>query len=146
MRRKESKRGKLVGKWDERVDVAKLKDPHYWRGMPRKGTRGCGIYVLFDSKGLYYVGLTDTSLRRRIEKHTKNEHKEKWTRFSFYQLRRAKYTKDLETILLRIFAPPGNIVKGRLPSKLKLSKILEAKEAARRQRRKKLLSPRWRAK
>jgi predicted GIY-YIG superfamily endonuclease len=131
MRKQESNRGKLVKVWDEKVDAQVVGVGQYWKEMPRTGTRGCGIYVLLNgknSKKPYYVGLTNTSLRGRIRHHTKDHHRGKWTHFSFYQLRRAKYTKDVETIMLRIFEPPGNRAKGTLPSRLRLSKMVKTKE------------------
>jgi hypothetical protein len=121
MHKQGSKRGKLVKIWEERVPVEKLREPEYLEQMPSSKTRGCGIYALFNGKRLYYLGLTNRSLRWRIRKHTRDSHKGKWTHFSFYQIRRAKYTKDMETILLRIIQPPGNKIKGRFPSRQRLS-------------------------
>ena len=79
--------------------------------------KGSGIYALYDDHGLYYVGLTNFSLRARIEKHTKNRHKGKWNRFSWYQIPNLKYTKDMESAILRIVNPKGNKVKGKLKKK-----------------------------
>ena len=76
--------------------------------------KGRGIYVLYDNHGLYYVGLTNNSLRYRIRRHTKDRHKKKWNRFSWYNIPNLKYTKDIETALLRITHPKGNRVKGRI--------------------------------
>ena len=79
--------------------------------------KGSGIYALYDNHGLYYVGLTDFSLRGRIQKHTQDHHKDKWERFSWYQIRDSEHTKDIETIILSIIDPKGNKVKGKFKKK-----------------------------
>ena len=72
---------------------------------------------MYDNHGLYYVGLTDFSLRGRIQKHTQDRHKDKWERFSWYQIPKLTLTKDIETILLSIIDPKGNRVKGKFKKK-----------------------------
>ena len=71
---------------------------------------------------IYYVGLSKRSMRKRLNKHLRDHHHGKWDRFSFYQIRRTKYIKDVETLLLRIIQPPGNDVLGRFRSKYNLGK------------------------
>ena len=47
-----------------------------------------GIYVLHDDHGAYYVGLaTDRGIGIRLRDHTKDHHKNEWTRFSWYGFR-----------------------------------------------------------
>ena len=79
--------------------------------------KGRGIYALYDNHGLYYVGLTKRSLASRIRRHTSDRHKGKWKRFSWYQIPNLKYSKDMETAILRIINPKGNRVKGKIRKK-----------------------------
>ena len=72
---------------------------------------------MYDDHGLYYVGLTNRSLRSRIQKHTRDRHKDKWKKFSWYRIQDLEHTKDIETILLRIIDPKGNRVKGKFKKK-----------------------------
>ena len=47
-----------------------------------------GIYVLHDDHGPYYVGLaTDRGIGFRLRDHTRDHHKKKWTRFSWFGFR-----------------------------------------------------------
>jgi hypothetical protein len=69
--------------------------------------------------------LANRSLRSRIKQHIRDNHKGKWTHFSFYQTSEVKYTKDFETTLLRIFKPPGNKQSGTFPGH-RLSKRMES--------------------
>ena len=119
--KKKSSKGKIV--WDKKEfierDDADFRPNHTDIPNSRSKPKGCGIYALYDDHGLYYVGLTDYSLRARIEKHTKNRHKGKWKRFSWYQIPNIKYTKDIESIILRIVDPKGNRVKGKFKTRRK---------------------------
>ena len=81
--------------------------------VPNSRMKGSGIYALYDDYGLYYVGLSNRSLRSRIRRHTRDRHKNKWTRFSWYRIPRIDHVKDIESILLRIINPKGNRVKGK---------------------------------
>lgn len=48
-----------------------------------------GIYVLYDDHGPYYVGLANKMpLGHRLRDHTKDLHKNKWDRFSWFGFRR----------------------------------------------------------
>ena len=84
--------------------------------------RGRGIYVLYKGPEIYYIGLSKRSLRGRLRKHAlRDRHKGKWDKFSFYQIGRAKYIKDVESILLRIIRPKGNRIVGRFKSRYNLN-------------------------
>jgi len=72
-----------------------------------------GIYALYHREHLYYVGLA-TNLFSRVRQHTKDKHKNHWDRFSAYVTRREEQVKELESLALRILAPDGNRVRGRL--------------------------------
>lgn len=84
---------------------------------------GRGIYVLYKRGVIYYVGLSKRSLRGRIRKHAlKDRHKGRWDTFSFYQIGKTKYIKDIESLLLRIAKPEGNRITGRFKRKYNLAK------------------------
>jgi len=117
LKRKRSNKGKIIKnhkEFVEYVDYSSLKD------VPDSKVKGRGIYALYNDHGLYYIGLTNRSIRSRLRRHTKNRHKGKWNRFSWYQIPRIEYVKDVETALLRIVNPPGNKVKGRFRKKTRI--------------------------
>lgn len=72
-----------------------------------------GIYALYKSDRLHYVGLA-SNLRRRIKWHLRDRHAGKWDRFSLYLVHKADHIKELESLILRVADPTGNAVKGRL--------------------------------
>jgi len=116
MRKKKSDRSKLIKKylehrgWKEYKCALDLKN------------KGRGIYVLYKGKKIYYIGLSKRSLRRRLRRHARQDkHRGKWDSFSFYQIRRTKYIKDIESLLLRICNPPGNRVSGRFEKRYNLN-------------------------
>ena len=113
--KKKSPKGKIVVDEKEFVELATADFKGKSTDIPhsRSDPKGGGIYALYDDFGLYYIGLTDFSLRARIKKHTQDRHKGKWKRFSWYQIPNVKLTKDIETVLLRIIDPKGNQVKGK---------------------------------
>ena len=117
--RKKSFKGKLVKKYWEHIDG---REHHKALGTHQ---RGRGIYILYDKNGkVYYAGISTRSLRGRIRKHwARDRHKGKWSSFSFYQIGRERFIKDIETLLLRVYGlPKGNRVKGRLLSRYNLAK------------------------
>jgi len=117
MKQKLSDNNKLVRKYMEHEDWRK-----YQSALGRKA-RGRGIYALYKGEKLYYVGLSKSSLRFRLRMHaTEDRHKGKWNNFSFYQIGRTKYIKDIESLLLRIAHAPGNKVRGRFHKKYNLLK------------------------
>jgi hypothetical protein len=97
-------------------------------------THGTGIYALYKNGQLYYIGLSKSSLRGRIKNHyLKDRHKGLWDTYSFFQVRRTHYIKDIESLLLHVFMPPGNRVSGRFNKKYNLAQNkLISKETTRR--------------
>lgn len=94
----------------------------YGLALGRK-KRGRGIYVLYKGNRIYYIGLSKSSLRSRLRKHaTKDRHKGKWDRFSFYQIGKTKYIKDIESLFLRVCRPPGNKVLGKFKKRYNLER------------------------
>ena len=74
--------------------------------------RRSGIYALYNNDKLYYVGIAK-NLMRRVNAHMKNKHKNKWDSVSFFVIDRHLFSKDVETLILRITAPKGNATKGK---------------------------------
>lgn len=70
-----------------------------------------GIYALYKRGKLQYVGLA-SSLRNRLTTHLRDRHKGTWDRFSVYLTIKSEHTGELESLLLRIFNPSGNRVRG----------------------------------
>lgn len=117
MKKKSTDKNKLVKKF---LEHRKWKDYKYALGT---NNRGRGIYVLYNGNKIYYVGLSKRSLRGRLRRHaTRDKHKGKWNTFSFYQIGRTRYIKDIESLFLRIFNPPGNKISGKFKRKYDLSK------------------------
>ena len=85
-----------------------------------------GVYALYKGDRLYYLGLA-TNLRNRIKHHLKDKHQGKWNRFSLYLVRKVDHIKEIESVLLRIADPKGNVIKGRLPEAENLKKELHSK-------------------
>jgi len=119
-RPKKSSRNALIRLWDEGRGWKE-----YREALGRKD-RGRGIYVLYNKGRVYYIGLSSSSMRSRLRSHAKRDrHAGKWDTFSFYQVRRGKYIKDIESLLLRVFRPPGNKVSGRFHRKYNVARRLK---------------------
>jgi hypothetical protein len=104
-----------------------------YRDLIRDHIRGQhGIYALYKSGRLYYVGLAK-NLRARLSSHLKDKHKGRWDRFSVYLTVESQHVRELESLLLRIVKPKGNTQSGRLTRSQNLMKTLR-KEIAQRQR------------
>ena len=85
------------------------------REVIREFVRGRhGIYALYQNGRLYYVGLA-SNLRNRLTQHLKDKHHRQWDRFSVYITAGDSHIKELESLLLRVAAPDGNAVRGKLP-------------------------------
>jgi len=115
--KKPSDRGRLVKKhWEHKV-------AEEYRDALGSKARGRGIYVLYKGDAVYYIGLSRASLRVRIRSHARTDrHKGQWDSFSFYQIGRTRYIKDIESLLLCIIRPPGNRVKGKFAKKHNLAR------------------------
>ena len=115
--RKSSDKSKLIKRYLEHKSWKDYNLALGWR------QHGRGIYVLYKRNKIYYIGLSKRNLRGRIKRHAlKNKHKGKWDNFSFYQIGRTKYIKDIESLLLRISRPEGNRVGGRFRKEYDLNK------------------------
>ena len=82
-----------------------------------------GIYALYKSEKLYYVGLT-RDLFGRIYWHQRDRHAGKWNKFIIFRIKRVGYLKDIETIIHNIVKTKGNKVRGRVPIDSDLNRVL----------------------
>jgi hypothetical protein len=78
-----------------------------------------GIYALYRNGKLYYVGLA-SNLRRRLARHLRDRHSETWDRFSIYLTIGDRHLKELESLVLRISPPKGNLTKGKFARSIDL--------------------------
>ena len=83
-----------------------------------------GVYALYKKNHLYYVGLAG-NLKTRVTQHLKDRHAKKWDRFSLYLIEKAEHLKEIESLLIRIAEPKGNLTKGGLRQSLNLRKALK---------------------
>lgn len=82
-----------------------------------------GIYALYKGKKLYYVGIAQ-NLLGRVDWHTRDKHKNRWDKVSFFVIDKHRYSKDIETVLLRIIEPRGNGTRGQFEGHRKLQDSL----------------------
>lgn len=93
-----------------------------------------GVYSLYKKDRLYYVGLA-SNLRGRVMHHLKDWHAKKWDSFSLYLIRNVNYLRELESLLVRIAEPKGNIARGRFARSENLLKDLDTMMEERDRRR-----------
>jgi hypothetical protein len=110
-----------------------------------------GIYVLYGNYGLYYVGIA-AELGRRLRRHLSDKHAKEWDRFSWFgfrtvtqhrdtdgllllgkseamsSIRLNKARHDIEAILFRAFAGPGNDKNPHFGNRLKQWEQIEPAE------------------
>lgn len=111
----------LVGGYLERISVVAFEKYH--NEITELVKSNHGIYALYKSDRLYYVGLA-TDLRRRVQQHLQDRHAGKWNRFSLYLVRKVDHIKEIESLLLSIADPRGNKQGGRLRRATNLQKQL----------------------
>jgi hypothetical protein len=71
------------------------------RRIPRSGSGGIGIYILFDGSMPVYVG--KGNIRHRITDARRSKRRgQLWDRFSWYALRDPKMMHDIEVLILRM--------------------------------------------
>jgi len=99
---------------------------NYSKEITELAHRKQGVYALYKGSRLYYVGLA-TNLKNRVKHHLKDKHAGKWDKFSVYLVRRSDHIRELESLVLRIAVPKGNVVKGRLAQAVNLRPLLKRK-------------------
>lgn len=109
-RRKRTQKGALVKGFLEKKDRTgfELLLPRYKEVIGDSS----GIYALYKGKKLYYVGIAQ-DLLRRVAWHLKDKHKNRWDKVSFFVIDKHRFSKDIETVILRITEPKGNGTKGK---------------------------------
>jgi hypothetical protein len=103
--------------------VELLDEPSFKDGLQKIMRNYAGVYALYKNNRLYYFGLA-TNLYWRLLDHTKNRNKGKWDRFAIFRVDQVRYLKDIETLLLQVADPPGNIVSGHLHRDADLTRVL----------------------
>jgi len=96
----------------------------YRKQITRLIDRRHGVYALYKKDRLYYVGLA-SNLKRRIKRHLKDRHAQRWDRFSLYLVGNSYHLKELESLVLHIASPRGNIQAGKLPGSHNMVRELE---------------------
>jgi hypothetical protein len=95
-----------------------------------------GVYALYKRNKLYYVGLA-TNLRRRVKHHLRDRHKGKWDSFSLYLIRDVNYLRELESLIVHMAAPSGNVQAGKFADSVNLSRelgrLMQEKDRRRRE-------------
>jgi GIY-YIG catalytic domain len=122
-KKKNSNKGALIKGMTRRLPVQLLGDLSFEEGLKKIMRDYAGVYALYNGEKLYYVGLT-ADLYNRLRWHTKNRHKGKWDRFAIFRVRRVRYLKDMETLLLQVAQPPGNSLSGHLHRDADLTRVL----------------------
>lgn len=109
-RKKKTQKGALVKGYLEKKDRMgfELLLPRYKEVIGDSS----GIYSLYKGKRLYYVGIAQ-NLLRRVAWHLKDKHKNRWDKVSFFVIDKHRFSKDIETVILRIAEPKGNGTKGK---------------------------------
>ena len=83
-----------------------------------------GIYALYKRTRLYYVGLAK-NLDGRLYGHLeRDKHAGKWDNFSVFVIKRTRFLKDLETLVLRVSRPKANRMSGKIPKHHELRRVL----------------------
>jgi hypothetical protein len=82
-----------------------------------------GVYALYKNDALYYVGLA-SNLMGRLKAHLRDRHNGKWNRFSVYLTVHDDHMKELESLLLRITRPRGNLQGGKFMASANLRRDL----------------------
>lgn len=95
------------------------------RGELKEIMRGkAGIYALYKQKKLHYVGLA-RNLDGRLYGHLERDRlRGKWDNFSVFLVKRGRFLKDLETLVLSIAKPPGNRLTGKIPGHHEMRRAL----------------------
>src|ERR1017187_1034535 len=122
-KRKKSNKGALIKGMTRRLPLQLLGDLSFEEGLKKIMRNYEGVYALYHGERLYYVGLTN-DLYNRLRWHTKDRHKGKWDRFAIFRVRRVRYLKDMETLLLQVAKPPGNSLSGHLHRDTDLTRVL----------------------
>lgn len=114
-----SVKGALVKGYLEKVDRKAFE--YLLKDFRRILGKSSGIYGLYNGDNLYYVGIAD-KLLDRVDYHTHDKHMKNWDSVSFFVIDRHKYSKDIETLILRLLpkASLGNGTRGKFEGHYKM--------------------------
>jgi hypothetical protein len=84
-----------------------------------------GVYALYKHDRLYYVGLAK-DLRNRVKYHLKDKHAKKWDTFSLFLIHKTEHLRELESLLIHIAEPKGNMQLGTFAVKNNLKETLKS--------------------
>lgn len=103
-------KGQLVCQHLEKISRKLIED---YPEVIREYVRGRhGIYALYRQNRLYYVGLA-SNLPFRLQHHLRDRHGETWDRFSIYLTISDAHLRELESLVLKISNPKGNVQAGK---------------------------------
>lgn len=119
-----SNRGTLIKGMSRQLPSDILTDPVFKDKLQDLMRGYGGIYALYKWNKLFYVGLA-TSLHGRVKWHLKDRLKGKWNYFKIFRIRRVRFLKDLETLVLNIVFPKGNRAMGQVPRDADLNRVLK---------------------
>ena len=123
LKRRKSTKGALIKGMSKLLPAEMLDDPSFEQGLKDIMKGYSGVYAPYRRNNLYYIGLT-RNLHGRIRRHREDRHANKWDSFIIFRIKRVDYLKDVETLLIRIADPPGNISKGNVPRDANLNRVL----------------------
>ncbi|MGB4848152.1 MAG: GIY-YIG nuclease family protein [Saprospiraceae bacterium] len=86
-----------------------------------------GLYALYNNNGqLYYIGKA-TDLKKRLNNHLKDKHRDNWDQMTMFFLTKRANVSELEGLLVAAAQPPGNKQKPRIGIDLRreLNKFLK---------------------
>ena len=122
--------------WGQQQDGANLVDFYEQRG----------VYILYDQNRLVYIGrATDRALGKRLLEHTKDRHKTRWDRFSWFGLKEVAdngelkdlnetvnfpiqfLIDDLESLLIEACEPVQNRQRGKNFNDIEYNQVKDEK-------------------
>ncbi len=107
---KQQSKGQLVCQHLEKISRKLLEE---YPEVIRQFVRGRhGIYALYKGNRVCYVGLA-ANLRSRLRHHLHDRHGRTWDRFSIYLTLSDAHLRELESLVLRISSPRGNVQAGK---------------------------------
>lgn len=118
-------KGQLVCQHLEKISRKLLED---YPELVRQFRHRHGIYALYKGNRLFYVGLA-SNLRSRLRHHLRDQHKQSWDRFSIYLTTTDEHLKELESLVLRIASPKGNVQAGKFSRSQDMKRIFRQKYA-----------------
>lgn len=118
-----STKGALIKGMSRRLPSEILGNPLFEERLREIMRHYAGIYALYNSNELYYIGLTQ-NLHGRIKHHLKDKHAGRWNKFIIFRIKKINYLKDIETLIQHIVDAPGNRSKGKVPQDADLNRIL----------------------